>query len=87
MLRITRDTNDESVSTLRLEGKLTGPWVTELARSCDRLARLSGLRLDLSSVTFADGAGVALLRDLLGRGAVLAGCSGLVRELLREEGR
>ena len=88
MLRITRAIGHDSVSTLRLEGKLLGPWVAELARSCDELPCSAGcLRLDLSAVTFVDGPGVALLRDLLGRGVTLAGCSGLVAELLHLESR
>ena len=86
MLRITRLEGRDSISTLRLEGKLLGPWVTELARSCNELpCPPKCLRLDLSAVTFVDGPGVALLRDLLARGATLAACSGLVAELLHVE--
>ena len=88
MLRITHTNDHDSVSTLRLEGKLRGPWVTVLARSCEELScSPDRLRLDLSAVTFVDGPGVALLRDLLGRGATLSACSGLVAELLHMEGR
>ena len=88
MLRISQDQGHDSIWTLRLEGKLVGPWVTELARSCNELACPPNcLRLDLSAVTFVDGPGLALLRDLLGRGATLAGCSRLVAELLYGEKR
>jgi len=88
MLRITHARGRNSISTLRLEGKLLGPWVTELARSCNELpCYLDCLRLDLSAVTFVDGPGVALLRDLIGRGATVAACSGLVLELLHAEDR
>ena len=88
MLRISQAQGHDSIWTLKLEGKLVGPWVTELARSCNELPCSPGcLRLDLSAVTFVDGAGVALLRDLLGRGATLAACSGLVAELLHMERR
>jgi ABC-type transporter Mla MlaB component len=88
MLRIIHLQNHDSISTLRLEGKLLGPWVTELARSCNELACSPDcLRLDLSAVTFVDGPGLTLLRDLLGRGATLAACSGLVAELLHGERR
>ena len=84
MLRITHAQGHNSISTLRLEGKLLGPWVTELARSCNELACSPDcLRLDLSAVTFVDGPGLALL----GRGATLAACSGLVVELLHGERR
>jgi ABC-type transporter Mla MlaB component len=86
MLRITHTQGRDSVSTLRLEGKLLGPWVTELARLCNELpCSPDCLRLDLSAVSFVDGPGVALLRDLIGRGATLAACSGLVVELLHME--
>ena len=86
MLRITHTHGHDSVLTLHLEGKLLGPWVTELARSCNgQPCPPNRLRLDLSAVTFVDGPGVALLRDLLARGATLAACSGLVAELLHVE--
>jgi ABC-type transporter Mla MlaB component len=86
MLRITHTQGRDSVSTLRLEGKLLGPWVTELARLCNELpCSPDRLRLDLSAVSFVDGPGVALLRDLIGRGATLAACSRLVAELLHME--
>ena len=88
MLRISHVNDHDSVSTLRLEGTLRGPWVTEFARACEELAcSPDPLRLDLSAVTFVDGPGVALLRELLGRGVTLAACSGLVAELLNLEAR
>lgn len=88
MLRITHAPARDSVSTLRLEGKLLGPWVAELARSCDEFpCPPDCLRLDLAAVTFVDGPGVVLLRDLLGRGVTLTACSGLVAELLHLESR
>jgi ABC-type transporter Mla MlaB component len=88
MLRISHTQGHDSIWTLRLEGKLAGPWVTELARTCNELpCSPDCLRLDLSAVTFVDEPGVALLRDLIGRGATLAACSGLVAELLHVERR
>jgi ABC-type transporter Mla MlaB component len=88
MLRISQAQGYDSIWTLRLEGKLVGPWVTELARSCNELAWSPDcLRLDLSAVTFVDRLGLALLHDLLGRGVTLAACSGLVAELLHQERR
>lgn len=86
MLRISQIDGDNSLRTLKLEGKLRGPWVAELARSCDELpCSLDRLSLDLAAVTFADGPGVALLRRLVERGVTLAACSGLVVELMRGE--
>jgi hypothetical protein len=84
MLRITRIAGPEPATTLKIEGKLIGPWVGALRETCD-----SGgpVRLDLSAVNFVDPDGVKLLRELLARGMTLAGCSGLVAELLHAEAR
>jgi ABC-type transporter Mla MlaB component len=88
MLRITHTNNHDSVTILRLEGKLRGPWVAEFARSCEAISCSPDcLRLDLSAVTFVDGPGVVLLNDLLGHGVTLSACSGLVAELLHRETR
>src|SRR4051794_15722167 len=74
MLRITRMTGSEPGESLTLEGKLVGPWVAALRESCEGRAPL---RLDLAAVSFADAAGVELLRELLAVGATLV-CSALV---------
>jgi hypothetical protein len=85
MLKISHVNDHESIPTLKVEGKLRGPWVAELERACsDSRGRL---RLDLSAVTFADHAGVELLRGLLAHGVTVAACSALVTELLHGEGR
>ena len=83
MLRISEVNGQDKIPTLRVEGKLRGPWVVELARTCEEV-QSSGrsLSLDLSAVSFVDASGVELLRGLLGRGVTLAACSGLVAELL-----
>lgn len=88
MLRITHVNGPDSAPTLKVEGKLVGPWVAELGRACGGPADRGGVRsLDLSAVTFVDRAGVTLLRELLEHGTTLAACSGLVAELVRAEGR
>jgi ABC-type transporter Mla MlaB component len=85
MLRITWidiDSSD-SIRTLKLEGKLSGPWVDELGRVCgEPRVPPSCLRLDLAAVTFIDSVGVKLLDDLIRRGATIVGCSGFIAELL-----
>ncbi len=48
MLRITHAQGHESIWTLKLEGKLLGPWVAELARTCHETCSPDCLRLDLS---------------------------------------
>jgi anti-anti-sigma regulatory factor len=88
MLRITYVAAEDSVSTLKLEGKLLGPWVEEFGRTFNEyISSNVGLQIDLQSVTFVDGAGVQLLRDLTRRGIRISACSALVAELLRLEGR
>jgi len=58
-----------SIRTLKLEGKLLGPWVDELPRACQELKTPpSGLRMNLAGVTFIDPAGIKLLGDLIRRG-------------------
>jgi anti-anti-sigma regulatory factor len=85
MLRIAHVKADESRRrVLRLEGRVVGPWVEELRRSCDwALAAAPGLTLDLAGVTFADRTGVALLRSLRGRGVALANCSAFLAAQLK----
>jgi anti-anti-sigma regulatory factor len=83
MLRIT-PTEGDGERALRLEGRLVEPWVGELLGACSAAAA-AGRRvvLDLSGVTFVDGAGAACLRGLLEQGVGVRGCSGFINELLR----
>ncbi len=88
MLRISEVNGQDAIPTLRVEGKLRGPWVAELARACDEQQSSGGsLSLDLAAVSFVDTSGVELLRGLLGRGVTLIACSGLVAELLHLDRR
>jgi anti-anti-sigma regulatory factor len=85
MLKIARvdDGASDSIRTLKLEGKLLGPWVDELGRACEELQVPPGrLCLNLSAVTFIDSAGLRLLGDLIRRGTTISQCSGFVAELL-----
>jgi outer membrane protein len=86
MLRITTTDFGEKV-TLKLEGKLSGPWVEEFER-CWRMStdiyREKELVVDLSGVTFADPAGKKLLCSISSQGAQLIG-SGLVPKSLIDE--
>jgi hypothetical protein len=76
-----------SALTIKLEGQLLGPWVSAVRDACRARGRRSGrLRLDLAAVTYADAAGVQLLRDLVGAGVEIAACSGFVSELLSPAG-
>jgi outer membrane protein len=86
MLRITTSDFDEKV-TLKLEGKLSGPWVEEFER-CWHLTtdiyKKKALVVDLSGVTFVDPAGKKLLCSISGEGAQLMG-SGLMPKSLIDE--
>ena len=83
MLRITRLPDGR---TLKLEGKLVGPWVGELAALCSAFAPGTQLRLELSAVGFVDADGLRLLSELQSRGVEMV-CMGLVAELLSREAR
>lgn len=82
MLRILIDE-----ATLRLEGRLAGPWVDELARCWTNLRALRGgreIRVDLDGVTFIGPAGKALLRGIHEEGALLV-ASGCMTALIVDE--
>ncbi len=84
MLRITRMIGDDSVEILKLEGKLQGPWVLEAHNAhAQSAAQVDRTCLDLSGLTFADGEGAALLRELIRGGARVVGCSSYIAELLQ----
>jgi anti-anti-sigma regulatory factor len=84
VLRIQLLDLQDGTATLQLAGRVAGPWVGELSRSCDRLLRVGGpLNVDLLEVTFVDRAGVELLRDLRGRQVALVNCSPFVAEQLK----
>jgi anti-anti-sigma regulatory factor len=66
MLRITVQ-DGEKAQTIKLEGKIVGPWVEEFRRTCHSLVPLLGskeLHLDLRDVAFVDGRGRELLRKV-----------------------
>jgi len=66
MLRITLQEN-EKVQTIKLEGKIAGPWVEEFNRSWQSLEPLPSsreLQLDLREVAFVDAKGRELLRKI-----------------------
>ena len=75
MLRITTDKNPQAL-TLRLEGRLEGPWVAVLAQCWSGALLASNghrLRVDLNGVTFLDAQGKAQLAEMYAQGADLVG--------------
>ncbi len=85
MLRISQTKPGDHAVTLRLEGRVVGPWVTELQRLSEEvLAKGRTLGLHLGEVEFLDVQGVALLSKLRARGVTLLECPPFAAEQLRE---
>jgi len=86
MLRITRDDAPNSLS-LKLEGRLAGPWVREL-EDCWQAARAGQrqrtARVDLSAVTYVDGPGKDLLAVMHSQGAELMAAGCLMKAIVAE---
>jgi hypothetical protein len=85
MLKVTTTNQDQTI-TLKLEGKLAGPWVQEVTRVWDDTAGSpqGGYVVDLRSVTFIDNPGRALLTTMSRRGAQLIATDCLTRNIVDE---
>jgi hypothetical protein len=69
---------------LRLEGRVIGPWVDELRRSCEQaLEGGAPLTLDVAEVAFVERDGIHLLRRLIDRGVAVVNCPAFVIEQLK----
>lgn len=89
MLRITlvSQSSPLMLSLVCLEGKLIGPWVSELERSWEELRREAPQRpvaVELSDVTYVSPEGKALLESMWRQGAKLESRSLLTRFLLKQ---
>ena len=86
MLKITTLTHAES-TTLRLEGRLAGPWVQELERCWESTVgtmTTQPLSVDLSAVTYVDVEGKTLLKKMHQQGATLVASGCLTRCIVNE---
>ena len=87
MLKISKVEPVNHTVVLRIEGRVVGPWVTELQKSCDEgLAEGRSLNLHLADVEFLDRQGIALLLRLRSRGVVLLECPPFAAEQLKVSG-
>jgi anti-anti-sigma regulatory factor len=78
MLKITK-----SGESLRLEGRIAGPWVGEVRKAVeDERPGDRRLTLDLSGVTFVNDEGARLLRSLSDSGIEMTGTSRFVAAVL-----
>jgi ABC-type transporter Mla MlaB component len=83
MLKISEPTANHA-TTLKLEGRLVGPWVNQLREICEaHLVQERRVKLDFADVTYADRGGVALLIALRRRGVELVNCSPFLAEELK----
>jgi hypothetical protein len=84
MLKISQSGRPGHKITLKLEGRVVGPWVKEVRTICELLSHdTRALSLDLSEVTFADADGVELLANLKQRGVMLTKIRPFVTEQLK----
>jgi hypothetical protein len=85
MLRITTQSTPDSV-TLKLEGRLAGPWVDEARRCwhCGGPEEKRKVHVDLRGVTYVDGEGEKLLAELYEQGADFLACDCQMKAVVSE---
>jgi anti-anti-sigma regulatory factor len=87
MLRITLIRESEP-PVLKLEGKLSGPWVNELEHTWRGFLKEEGparlMTVDLSDVTFVSSEGQKLLKSMWQQGADLQGRSLMTRFIIEQ---
>jgi anti-anti-sigma regulatory factor len=89
MLRITIEKSPRGTA-VRVEGRLTGPWVHELERSWRTIAAEAGdtrVCVDLTDVTFVGEDGKKLLETMYAEGAKLKASGCATRRLIEEIGQ
>ena len=86
MLRITVVESSKVAVTLRVEGRIMGPWVDELRTACNvhTFPDEVQLSLELADISFADAAGIELLKELRDRGAGLIRTTPFLAEQLKD---
>ena len=89
MRRISKLSDREGQTVLRLDGEVVGPWVDELERICAEAtspdhAKAPRMILDLAGVSFLDGKAIALLRGLVTGHVSVTNYSVFIGEQLKE---
>jgi len=70
MLKITRAVLSEQEITLQLDGRVTGQWAALLQDSAESVLNEGiTLNVDLANISFIDCEGIAVIRNLIKRGA------------------
>jgi ABC-type transporter Mla MlaB component len=84
MLKISQAGSPNQSITLKLEGRVVGPWVEELRRICEPLLiQQRELNLDLADVSYLDNDGVATLIGFRSRGVKLDNCSAFLEQQMK----
>ncbi|NKE70245.1 STAS domain-containing protein [Candidatus Manganitrophus noduliformans] len=85
MFKVSLVDSDEKTITLKLEGRIVGPWVNVLRGESDRwFSQQRRLILDFSEVTFIDSEGIDLAHALMRKGIHLVGFSLFLSEILEK---
>ena len=83
MLRVTLQAHE--TLTLKLEGKISGPWVGELEKCWNRAkiaSHNSAMRVDLTDVTFVDDQGKDLLVRMANAGTEFTVADPMIANLI-----
>ena len=86
MMRITQQQDSETM-TLKIEGCLSGAWVNEMKRCWDDITksiRSSVVRIDLTEVTYIDGAGKELLAAMFASGVKPGAANVMTRAVIEQ---
>jgi outer membrane protein len=86
MLRVTTNVEEgQGKVTLKLEGKLAGPWVEEFERCwSSTFEKWKQVVVELAGVTFIDSKGKRLLAKIHSQGAKLIGTGLMTRSIIEE---
>ena len=87
VLRITIQVGSDVV-LLKLEGRITGPWVEELRKAWLAAANMADgqpISMDLGAVSFVDATGRDLILRMQREGVALKGASSFLRQVLEEK--
>jgi anti-anti-sigma regulatory factor len=83
VLKITTISDGDRI-TLRLDGRLVGPWVEEFRKAVEACGD-AAVTVDLSNTTFADGRGRQALADARARGARFVTAGPLMEALVGQQ--
>ena len=87
MLRITVVESSANAITLRVEGRIAGPWLEELRRTCEAHWGTNSAKrnLEVEDIGFVDDAGVTYLKELKAQGVGLIRVSPFLTELFKSD--